>query len=83
MFLSRHKRLHGVRSGYDAFDFMAFMDGYLNEHPEIVSDQKQGWDIYWNPHQLEQEACPGSQNQAWWHEPISSPLPPPKNPGRA
>lgn len=60
----RHPHKSPKRSDYDAFDFMAFMDGYMNEHPEIVSDQKHGWDIYWNPHQLEQEemSCPRPRN---------------------
>jgi hypothetical protein len=45
----------GVQTRYDAFEFTAFMDAYMKEHPEVAADQKRGWDIYWNPPQLEQE----------------------------
>ncbi len=30
-------------------EFTKFMDDYLKQHPEVVEDQRQGWDIYWNP----------------------------------
>jgi hypothetical protein len=30
-------------------EFTVFMDEYLKEHPEVVKDQEQGWNIYWNP----------------------------------
>lgn len=30
-------------------EFTEFIDGYLKAHPEVVEDQKHGWDIYWNP----------------------------------
>jgi hypothetical protein len=44
-----------MRSHYDAFDFTAFMDNYMNGHPEVVIDQACGWNIHWNPKQLDQE----------------------------
>lgn len=30
-------------------EFTGFIDGYLKDHPEVVEDQKRGWDIFWNP----------------------------------
>jgi hypothetical protein len=29
-------------------EFTRFMDGYLAGHPEVVRDQKFGWNIYWD-----------------------------------
>ncbi|MDT3737568.1 MAG: DUF3460 family protein [Denitratisoma sp.] len=29
-------------------EFTHFIDGYLAEHPEVVRDQKLGWNIYWD-----------------------------------
>ncbi len=54
----RHKPAPPARSGYDAFDFMAFMDDYMKAHPEVTIDQQYGWDIYWNPHPPQQEKTP-------------------------
>jgi len=34
-------------------EFMEFMDEFLDTHPEVVEDQKTGWDIYWNPLKIE------------------------------
>ena len=36
-------------------EFMDFMDTFLKQHPEVVEDQKRGWDIYWNPRKVDQE----------------------------
>jgi hypothetical protein len=60
----RPKRGSRRRDDYDAFDFMAFMDNYMNAHPEVAIDQKRGWNIYWNPQQLDQEKipCPSHEN---------------------
>jgi len=30
-------------------EFTIFINRYLEEHPEVVEDQRRGWDIYWNP----------------------------------
>jgi len=30
-------------------EFMVFIDAYLKEHPEVVKDQRRGWDIFWKP----------------------------------
>ena len=30
-------------------EFMTFINDFLKAHPEVVKDQKYGWDIYWNP----------------------------------
>lgn len=30
-------------------EFMEFMDSFLSAHPEVIEDQKRGWDIYWSP----------------------------------
>ncbi len=60
----RHHRKSPMPGDYDAFDFTAFMDDYMKEHPEVIIDQKRGWDIYWNPQQLDQEktTCPRHRN---------------------
>lgn len=29
-------------------EFTRFIDRYLVEHPEVVKDQKVGWNIYWD-----------------------------------
>lgn len=49
---------------YDAFEFTEFMDAYLKAHPEVLIDQKRGWNIYWNPKQaeLERTPCPSPEN---------------------
>jgi hypothetical protein len=54
----RDKRRSKMRSQYDAFDFTAFMDNYMKAHPEVVIDRQRGWNIYWNPQQIEQEKTP-------------------------
>lgn len=36
-------------------EFMDFMDAFLKRHPEVVEDQKRGWDIYWNPRKVDEE----------------------------
>jgi hypothetical protein len=42
-----------ARNTFSRGEFMDFMDDYLNAHPEVVEDQKTGWDIYWNPSNIE------------------------------
>ena len=34
-------------SGYVS-DYARFMDEFLRVHPDVVSDQHTGWDIYWD-----------------------------------
>jgi len=29
-------------------EFTQFIDRYLAEHPEVVEDQRRGWEIYWD-----------------------------------
>lgn len=29
-------------------EFTRFINGYLDGHPEVVKDQKLGWNIYWD-----------------------------------
>lgn len=29
-------------------EFTRFINGYLDGHPEVVQDQKRGWNIYWD-----------------------------------
>ncbi len=29
-------------------EFTRFIDHYLAEHPEVVKDQKRGWNIHWD-----------------------------------
>lgn len=36
-----------MESGYVS-EFTLFMNQYLAEHPEVVEDQKRGWDMYWS-----------------------------------
>ncbi len=28
-------------------EFTLFIDHYLHDHPDVVADQKYGWDLYW------------------------------------
>jgi hypothetical protein len=28
-------------------EFSEFMDRYLGEHPEVVEDQRRGWEFFW------------------------------------
>lgn len=37
------------RNRFARGEFMEFIDAFMNAHPEVVEDQKHGWDIYWNP----------------------------------
>ncbi|NCS65236.1 MAG: hypothetical protein COS39_04410 [Hydrogenophilales bacterium CG03_land_8_20_14_0_80_62_28] len=37
------------RSEFTRGDFMTYMDQFLEQHPGVVKDQRQGWNIYWNP----------------------------------
>lgn len=38
-----------MKSGYVS-EFSRFIDHYLQEHPEVVEDQRRGWNIFWNHH---------------------------------
>jgi hypothetical protein len=29
-------------------EFMNFMNQYLKEHPEVVEEQRRGWNFFWN-----------------------------------
>lgn len=42
-----------MKSGFGRGEFMDFMDKFLQEHPEIVKDQRYGWNIHWNPRKQE------------------------------
>lgn len=37
-----------MKQGYVS-DFTLFINHYLANHPEVVAEQKRGWDRYWNP----------------------------------
>lgn len=37
-----------MRNEFDT-EYIRFMNEFLKAHPEVVEDQKVGWDIYWNP----------------------------------
>ena len=43
------------RNQFPRGEFMEFIDAYLNAHPEVVEDQKRGWDIYWNPERVHKD----------------------------
>ncbi len=30
-------------------EFTDFMNRYLEEHPEVVEEQRRGWNFFWNP----------------------------------
>jgi len=30
-------------------EFAEFMDRYMKEHPEVVEEQRHGWDFFWEP----------------------------------
>jgi len=36
-----------MKDGYVS-EFTLFINQYLADHPEVVEDQKRGWDIFWN-----------------------------------
>ncbi len=38
---------HPVRPARYVSDFTRFMDGFLEDHPEVAVDQKRGWGIWW------------------------------------
>jgi hypothetical protein len=47
-----------VRSGMDRHyvsEYTRFINCYLEEHPEVVEDQKRGWNIYWG-HKVDHKA---------------------------
>ena len=52
-----------MHSHYDV-RFTEFMDAFVKEHAEVAVNQKPGWNIHWNPKQLDQEKtpCPGHEN---------------------
>jgi hypothetical protein len=29
-------------------EFEQFMQGYLQQHPEVIDDQREGWNIFWD-----------------------------------
>lgn len=67
-----------MKSGYVS-EFTRFIDQYLLEHPEVVEDQREGWNIFWNRHvdfaeqkQAEEDAVPDDTygfNWAAQHKP--------------
>ncbi len=40
---------------YNVYEFTAFMDRYLKEHPEVVLDQQLIWSKYWEPKKVDRE----------------------------
>ncbi|RXZ42015.1 DUF3460 family protein [Crenobacter cavernae] len=40
----------GYRPGHEGYvsEFTEFMDHYLEEHPEVVEDQRRGWYLFWD-----------------------------------
>jgi hypothetical protein len=30
-------------------EFSVFMNHYLEDHPEVVAEQRRGWEFFWNP----------------------------------
>lgn len=38
------------RGGYGGYvsEFTRFMDTFLDEHPEVVENQRKGWYIFWD-----------------------------------
>ena len=30
-------------------EFTVFMDHYLQVHPEVLEEQRRGWDFFWSP----------------------------------
>ena len=37
-----------VGKSYDATEFTQFISAFLKNHPEVVDDQRKGWNIYWD-----------------------------------
>lgn len=44
-------------------EFTRFIEGYLAEHPDVVKDQKTGWNIYWD-HKVDFQAIKEAQEDA-------------------
>lgn len=45
------KHYHSFKHGYVS-DFEKFIDGYMEQHPEVQEDQQHGWYIWWD-HRLD------------------------------
>lgn len=39
---------HGVMDRSFVSNHTRFIDQFLDEHPEVVKEQRQGWHIYWD-----------------------------------
>jgi hypothetical protein len=46
-FFDHKNRSHLKKEGYVS-EFTQFIDHFLEEHPEAVQSQKDGWHIYWD-----------------------------------
>jgi hypothetical protein len=72
--LSKKGGLWWLRNGERKMDkhyvseFMVFIDAYLKEHPEVVKDQEQIWNIYWNPKKVDLDEL-NSQEHPWRYDP--------------
>lgn len=45
--LNKSKRFHSFADGYKS-DFGRFIDEFLEQHPEVEENRKQGWYTYWD-----------------------------------
>lgn len=48
---SKPEQYRPFSSGYVS-DFELFLNGYLEQHPEVLQDRQQGWSIWWD-HRLD------------------------------
>lgn len=44
-------------------EFTLFMQDYLTQHPEVVVDQRRGWDMFWD-HQVDFDALEKAQRDS-------------------
>ena len=40
----------GYKAGHDGYvsEITQFLDKFLEEHPEVIDEQNQGWHIFWD-----------------------------------
>lgn len=44
-------------------EFTVFMQDFLVEHPEVVADQRRGWNLHWD-HQVDFDALDQAQHDS-------------------
>jgi hypothetical protein len=46
--MTTHRKAY--RTGHSGYvsEFEQYMDHFLEEHPDVVNEQRQGWNIHWD-----------------------------------